>query len=232
MKQVSQPSQRNFPWIAVAVSCVVVLVVLVLSWNVWRYYVTFQGVEFSPYSFHRRNFMCIPQVYTKYETPMLACATEISKHLTNSVTSANVNRWDLAKYGAPYESEARHGEAMSLLQFIDGEFRHYDSEWEDWSKENPDLAANLWPSVQQLAIQHLYFCIPELLHRAKDISKVDKLKELIAEVSLQASLDRLEFLTAQKKSAEARQLLVWAKQAIGARPALIDFEERLGPIAP
>ncbi len=169
------------------------------------------GTEFSPYSFNSREFQT--NVWfrrTVVQPASLACPTEISKHLTNSTRTSGIERWDLIRYSNGFWG-MKDSEASIILDCfgtLDGQDNLL---WEKWSKDQPDLAKILWPSVQQLAIHHSYFAIPELLQLALACPTPIDFQEAISRISMRAALDQAARQLAKNQFNDARMTGKWAK---------------------
>jgi len=82
--------------------------------------------------------------------------------------------------------------------------------WERWSVDQPKLAAILWPAIQQIAIYHAYFVIPELLAEIERTEpKESKIREKIAKFSISGALLQSERLVVMEDWDQALETIRW-----------------------
>ncbi len=204
-----------FFWIAI------VLTSALPAWALIAYSTSAQytGTEFSPYSFQTREFQHQLNLFSSFGRGVttvdagIPCSSpEITKHLTNATqTPVALARWDLVQTetlpgSLPYRGEAAIlVNALKIYDFSTNEFA-----WERWSTDNPKLAKILWPAIQQIAIHHAYFVIPELLSEIK-LSKPDEseILEIIAKSSVSGALLQSEKLVALEKWEQALECIRW-----------------------
>ena len=131
-----------------------------------------QGEEFSAATFQVRSFQYrrIPGVMlritkTVYGTPRSIVSASILKHLPGTVPNG---RWDVVTVSEAANSNERR--ASILVRSLEARGPNQTRFWEEWSHHHPSLAKELWPIVQDAAIQEKYFCIPELLQVARKAS--------------------------------------------------------------
>ncbi|MFY8201035.1 MAG: hypothetical protein ACOVLE_10215, partial [Pirellula staleyi] len=84
------------------------------------------------------------------------------------------------------------------------------SYWDDWSFRNPNLAAVLWPIVQQAAMLELYLCVPELMRTAESVEGQAELKKQLKRICLEAALKRSWESSESSSSSTPAQLKNWA----------------------
>jgi hypothetical protein len=136
-----------------------------------------QGEEFSAATFQVRSFQYrrIPGfkvriTKTVYGTPTSIVSASILKHLPGTVATG---RWDVVNVSEAANSNQRR--ASILVQSLQARGPNQSKLWEEWSHHHPTHAKELWPIVQDAAIQEKYFCIPELLQVARESSSPDEL---------------------------------------------------------
>lgn len=204
-----------FFWIAVALAGVLSLGALAIYSPSTRY----TGTEFSPYSFQTREFQYQLNLFsslgrgvTTVDVGIPCSSPEITKHLTNSTQNPiALARWDLVQTDTGAGSRSYQGEAAVLVNSL----KIYDFStnmlaWERWSADNPSLAAILWPAIQQIAIHHAYFVIPELLSEIER-TKPDEseILEIIAKSSVSGALLQSEKLVALEEWEQALESIRW-----------------------
>jgi hypothetical protein len=204
-----------FFWIAVALASVVSLGALTAYSTSTQY----TGTEFSPYSFQTREFLYQLNLFsslgrsaTTVDIGIPCSSPEITKHLTNATqTPIALARWDLVQTDTGTGTRPYQGEAAILVNVLKiHDFSTNDLVWERWSADNPSLAAILWPAIQQIAIHHAYFVIPELLSEIK-LSKPDEseILEIIAKSSVSGALLQSEKLVAFEEWEQALDCIRW-----------------------
>jgi hypothetical protein len=136
-----------------------------------------QGEEFSPTTFQVRTFAYrrIPGIKvritkTVYGTPKSIVSTSILMHLPGTAPNG---RWDVVTVSEAANIDERR--ATILVRSLESRGPNQARFWEEWSHHHPNLAKELWPIVQDAAIQEKYFCIPELLQVAREASTPDEL---------------------------------------------------------
>jgi hypothetical protein len=209
-------SQKTiFFWIAVALASVVSLGSLAVFSTSTQY----TGTEFSPYSFQTREFKYQLNLFsslgrgvTTVDVGIPCNSPEIIKHLTNATqTPIALARWDLVETDAGTGSRPHQGEAAILVNTL----KIYDSStrmlaWERWSADNPSLAAILWPAIQQIAIHHAYFVIPELLSEIdRTTPDESEIIEKIAKFSISGALLQSERLAELEDWEQALECIRW-----------------------
>lgn len=203
------------------------------------------GIEFSPYSFSTRGFVYSWNVLTgksnatlKLEPAQLACSAEITKHLTNSTTTPEaLKRWDLVVYPPEYDSSFQqpdnpsvvYGEAYPLIAYLRSTLTRSD-EWEGWSIAHPKLAKVLWPSIQQLAINHAYFVIPDLLRYAKTVPTQDELSKECERLSIVAATQLIAEALSEKNYSLAEDVLNWIDPSSPKYSMYSEFSEYLSQV--
>jgi len=170
------------------------------------------GKEFSPQTFQTRSFSYwrIPGTKirisgTSLSTAISPSGTPLLKHLpTNGVPV----QWQVCQAA---QGNARREDGPSILvSFLESLDADGAKTWDAWSFRNPQLAAVLWPIVQQVAYHQLYFCLPELLRLADGHSDQDSLENSLNRVCNQACEARLKLLDANSNQKEAAaELRIW-----------------------
>ena len=195
----------------------VALGIVALLGSAWFsvYLSSYDGIEFSPYSFQTRTFNFQKIFSSKGKTTVDVSnrckSTNVLKHLTNSTQNPSaLARWDLVSSNGPLGGLQYRGEASGLVVALET----YDSKkmelvWDNWSADHPLLARILWPAIQKISIHHAYFVIPELLGEVLELESEEILKLKITKYSLYGALLQSERLVEQKKWDEAKSTLQW-----------------------
>ncbi|PHQ35155.1 hypothetical protein [Rhodopirellula bahusiensis] len=145
-----------------------------------------EGTEFAPKHFQTRRFSFyeIPLVHWQI-TPIHRVSTtpETARYLTQSkiliMPNSIPGRWDLV--------EIRHGiqeiEPRDPALLVDHLRLMVDGKptWKQWSKKNPKLAKQFWPTIDKLADRELYILIPRLMELTRDVEDVATLKTTVAD---------------------------------------------------
>ncbi|WDQ16990.1 hypothetical protein [Rhodopirellula sp. P2] len=145
-----------------------------------------EGTEFAPNHFQTRRFSFyeIPLVHWQI-TPIRRVSTtpETARYLTQSkiLTMPNQipDRWDLVEIRHGLQDAEPRDPALLLdhLRLMDEGI----SVWKQWSKKNPKLAQQLWPTIAKLADRELYILIPRLMELTRDVQDVATLKATVAD---------------------------------------------------
>lgn len=127
------------------------------------------GIEISKQDLTIRefNFRHIPglrwQIGAVYHDFPNSAATDvaIATHL-KPLRPGEKAEWDLVQF-EEFGSDAVQGDAAILYEILGQTDETLNFYWVLWSKEHPTRAAELWPSVQDLAKMDLYWAIPPLM---------------------------------------------------------------------
>lgn len=175
------------------------------------------GEEFSPQSFNVRHFWYyrLPILQTRvtgtyYDSAVgsLAADTDLSKHLTQSVLSSGPIRWDLGEYSAGGSTKPP-GDARILLEYLEATDDDDEKVWGKWSSKHEELAAELWPAVQALAIHQCYFSVPEMIRLAEAQPGIEEFKSQKAALIQRAAHLRAKERKSELDFQEARSLVLW-----------------------
>jgi len=179
----------------------------------------YTGTEFSPYSFQIRDFSYQSNLFSAFgrgvttvDAGAPCSSTDIMKHLTNATqTPVALARWDLVRTESGVGSLPYLGEAAILVNSIKvHDFLSNEVAWERWSADHPKLAAILWPAIQQMAIHHAYFVIPELLAEIERTEPEEsKIREKIAKFSISGALLQSERLVAMEDWDQVLETIRW-----------------------
>lgn len=131
------------------------------------------GEEFSTAGFQRRTFAYkeIPLLHIQFtaikrrkKTNPLSAHLLKQKYLTP--VSGQKVRWDLVRSDR-VKLASPLCDSRILCAYLDQTDHDGKLVWKKWSKKNPKLAGVLWPALENIAQQHLYFLTPELIDLAK-----------------------------------------------------------------
>lgn len=229
MSQVTTTHRRPFPIWVVLLLAVGALFVAWIGYLYWLATITIIGTEFSPYSFSARSFRYVMHWRNTPDTPWTVCATEITKHLSNSTTAPGTDRWDAVKFSKGFQVVGSIGEAALLYDRINNRTGQGEN-WEEWSKTHAKRAAVLWPAVQQLAIHRAYFAIPELLDQARLSNSEKEFAAQLQSICRTAVVDQANRFLSESHTTEARSLLEWGK-SLGESNELREIESKLETLA-
>ena len=115
------------------------------------------GVEFSPDTISHRSFtyfqwcgiQCTPRQQNEWQSDVDAYLHEFGY-----VTPTERKRWHFVKGFAP-GVRGWHGHAKYMCQSVG--CWSGDDQWVQWSHDNPELAAIVWPQVVSWARQEKYY---------------------------------------------------------------------------
>ena len=179
-----------------------------------------EGEEFSPHTFQRRRFRYV-------EIPLLGIqvwpidrqdtTNDLEQHLRllpGIVESPTVKRWDLGRVrrtGQDWEE----GDVLILCMYLDAVDAKEQLHWYTWSLEHPELAAELWPVVGQLAQKQMYPLVPVAFRLAAAIPNATILRSL-----LRTSLahEYLALATASRETNQHQQALRWLEAGLELDP--------------
>lgn len=183
-----------------------------LVWNS-----SLSGREFSPDLFQQRAFRywTIPGTRvrltaTSLGTPSSPCTKSILNHLRKSTQPVE---WQVLQANRGNDSEIYAPDILfDYLSFKNADGHSY---WDDWSFRNPNLAAVLWPVVQQAAMLELYFCVPELMRTAESVERQAEQKKQLKRICLEAALKRSWESSESSSSSTPVPLRDWAIEFAG-----------------
>ena len=199
-----------------------IIVFLVLLVMIPIFFVSFsviQGNEFSPDNFQERTFAYrrIPGTKIRLSSTTLGVSTSpSSKFILNHLpTSGRPTRWQIVDVGNGY-SETIGGPKI-LLNYLKIADSDGAKVWDRWSQKNVQLAAVLWPSVQQAASKEFYWCIPAMLHAAENEFDPTTLDTKLKILCIKAALEKARVIYAKKNGTEASrkvlsEFLSWAEE--------------------
>jgi hypothetical protein len=144
------------------------------------------GEEFSPDTFQQRTF-------TYYQIPLLriqitpvfrdSATTGVDRYLSGNGFLASARpspRWHVVRaIGAGWGHWI--GDAQILCNYLDQTDEQGAYVWLRWSKEHPELAKCLWPTIVELARENLYMFVPELMVLAQSARDADQLSRELAD---------------------------------------------------
>jgi hypothetical protein len=169
--------------------------------------VQYDGTEFCPQTFEIRSFdysksAVGPGNMHRY-SPAVAGGSSITKYLQPPGT---VLRWDLATGGA--RGSWQEADANVLVQYLQA--GNWKTSWNlsNWSDEHPEIAAELWPKVQWLAIHNLYFAIPKLIRHAQSEPTLDQFMQFADQHTVNSAIQQTEYLLTLQLSRDKEILLV------------------------
>jgi hypothetical protein len=192
---------------------------LLVAWAARASGLRYEGIEFSPYSFQTRAFVYQLPVFSRFGKGVTTidvgspiASSDIMQYLsTPTQTPVALARWDLVQTGGTASASPYLGEAATLVNSIKNiTFSANQMNWEGWSADHPSLAAILWPAVQQIAIHHAYFVIPELLAEIeRGGPQESKIREKIEKFSISGAILQSERLIAMKDWENAVATIRW-----------------------
>ena len=175
------------------------------------------GREFSPDLFQQREFRFLTIPGTRIRLTATSLGTSSSpctKHILNNLRKSNQPvEWQVLEANRGGTTEKRGPDILyDYLTFKNADGQNY---WDEWSFRNPNLAAVLWPVVQQAAIRDLYFCVPELMRTAESVAGPAELNRQLKRVCLEAALKRSSHLSESGSSSSLAPVKVWATEFAG-----------------
>jgi hypothetical protein len=175
------------------------------------------GREFSPDLFQHREFrfLTIPGTRIRLTATTLGTSSSpCTKHILNNLRKSNQPvEWQVLEANRGVITEKRGPDILyDYLTFKNADGHSY---WDDWSFRNPNLAAVLWPVVQQAAIRDLYFCVPELMRTAESVAGPAELNRQLKRVCLEAALKRSSHLSESGNSSSLAPTKGWATEFAG-----------------
>ena len=175
------------------------------------------GREFSPDLFQQREFrfLTIPGTRIRLTATMLGTSSSpCTKHILNNLRKSNQPvEWQVLEANRGGITEKRGPDILvDYLNFKNADGQSY---WDDWSFRNPNLAAILWPVVQQAAMRELYFCVPELMRTAESVAGPAELNRQLKRVCLEAALKRSSHLSESGSSSSLAPTRDWVTEFAG-----------------
>lgn len=135
-----------------------------------------QGEEFSPDDFSRRRFEYIRLpllnwVVRGIEYTDIASDFEKSLGADGWISTTPATTWHLYReFRNPESAECDARFLVGLLK-IKSDGDQYESYWEEWNNQYPELAKPFWPLVARLARDEMYLAVPEFMQLAMDVEK-------------------------------------------------------------
>lgn len=168
------------------------------------------GEEFSPITFQKRSFSYSRLPWTKIRIaktalgpPIATAPTDVLKHLPTLGQSVV---WHVATLRT-WNDETHP--ASILVDSLEQRNADGANAWGAWSFDHPQSAAILWPMVQQVALQSLYSCIPEMLRAAESSTSPEQLELRSFEVIADAVQGRVADWSLTGQTEESESLLAW-----------------------
>ncbi len=169
------------------------------------------GTEFCPQLFQKRDFYYWRLPGTKIRlgsTTLSPAASPCTKSILQTLPLVGATDWQVAK--VRYGTVNRSLGPEILIDYLEAKDVNGANAWDAWSFRNPKRADILWPIVQQVAIQDIYHCIPELLRTAKSDLAETQLDRNLRLTCLLAAQSKLKALKESKKSDNEKELCRWA----------------------
>ena len=173
--------------------------------NMWIH-----GEEFCPQLFQKRSFQYWRLPGTKLRigrTTLSPAVSPCSKSILQTLASGGVSEWHVSKVG--YGSVARDLGPQILIDYLDAKDANGANVWDAWSFRNSQQAAVLWPIVQQVALQEMYHCVPDLLRTANSDLDLKTLDKNLRMVCLQSAQSKLKALQEEKNTDGEKALRRW-----------------------
>jgi hypothetical protein len=173
--------------------------------NVWIH-----GEEFCPQLFQKRNFHYWRLPGTKFRissTTLSPAVSPCSKSILQTLVTAGATDWQVSKVG--YGSVVRDLGPQILIDYLEAKDANGANIWDAWSFRNSQQAAVLWPIVQQVAIQEMYHCVPDLLRTANGELDVNRLDKNLRMACLQAVQAKRKALQESKNADRETELRRW-----------------------
>ncbi len=173
--------------------------------NMWIH-----GEEFCPQLFQKRSFHYWRLPGTKLRigsTTLSPAVSPCSKSILQTLASGGASDWHVSKVS--YGSVARDLGPQILIDYLDAKDANGANVWDAWSFRNSQQAAVLWPIVQQVALQEMYHCVPDLLRTASGELDVKTLDKNLRNVCLQAAQSKLKALQEAKNTDREKELCRW-----------------------
>lgn len=157
--------------------------------------------------------------------PPTPCNASIRTQLLPLSTFQSRKRWDLVS-GAI--TDEKYDNAAVLVRYLDAASISTSWNMSSWSTDHPQLAKELWPRVQGLAVHNMYFAVPDVirlaLSEADEQSFITKADQMIQE----AIVRQLEYLLAvqrdKEKDVSLLRLVQWIEQAQKDKAEATDIE--------
>lgn len=169
------------------------------------------GEEFCPQLFQKREFSYrrLPGTRIRIsKTTLSPASSPCSKNILTYLATGLQTDWHV--------STVQHGGAFQelgpkiLINYLQSTNADGANVWDAWSFKNPSHAAILWPIVQEVASQDLYFCVPELLRIADNQSDAHNLKRTLLIVCTRAAQAKLKSFAEMKETKLEIELRSWA----------------------
>ena len=190
------------------------------------------GREFSPDLFQQREFryLMIPGTRIRLTATTLGTSSSpCTKHILNNLRKSNQPvEWQVLEANRGGITEKRGPEILfDYLTFKNADGHNY---WDEWSFRNPNLAAVLWPVVQQAAMRDLYFCVPDLMRTAESVAGPAELNRQLKRVCLEAAVKRSSHLSESGSSISIAPTKDWATEFAGDLNDDVVFKELISKL--
>lgn len=156
--------------------------------------VEYSGTEFCPQTFQVRSFDFDRNGFGSKNmhrgTPSPACGVSITNHLQ---PAAGIIRWDLVT-GERGSNTSKAGDSKVLVDYLQATNKTTTWGLDKWTDENPGMAAKLWPRVQWLALNNLYFAIPDLIRYSQSGVTEDSFVKFAEHHTLKAAVQQAQYL--------------------------------------
>ena len=219
-------SPRRVPVRGVLIGCIVFALCCLFGFPFFLANMSIGGTEFCPQLFQKRDFYYWRLPGTKIRlgsTTLLPAASPCSKSILQTLPSVGTTDWQVAK--VRYGSISRNLGPEILLDYLEAKDANGANAWDGWSFRNPQRANVLWPIVQQVAIQEMYHCVPELLRTANSDLAVSKLDKNLKSICLQAAQAKLKALQESKSTDREKELRRWILELTGDYREDLEFKK-------
>ena len=169
------------------------------------------GEEFCPQLFQKREFSFRRLPGTKiriWSTTLSPASSPCSKNVLTYLSTGLQTDWHVStvQLGGTFQELG----PKILINYLQSKNANGANVWDDWSFRNPTLAAILWPIVQEVAVNDLYFCVPDLLRSADNHLDAQNLRRTLLIVCTQAAQAKLKSLAETNETKLENELRSWA----------------------
>jgi hypothetical protein len=197
---------------------------LLIALGIFSFWASITGVELSPNNFQSRTFSYsrVPGTKSRIGSTKLGASTPVASTdvLKYLPTLNRPQEWHVASVSG-WEEE-KHSATILIDALRQRDADGLDA-WGQWSLRQPNLAAVVWPLVQQVAFQHLYSCVPELLELAESTSDPVLLERELLDAIARVVVEHLRQST---EEAQPTALLSWFTALTVVNPQNIDWFEK------
>lgn len=191
------------------------------------------GVEFCPQLFQKRdfNYLRIPGTKIRLGSTTLSPASSPSgTPVLTHLAATNPAEWQVSKASQGGKT-TEHGPEI-LIGYLTATNADGANAWDDWSFKNPAHAKVLWPIVQEVAEQDLYFCVPELFRLAASEIPPPELGRKLRLACIDAAQLKLQSFAAGQDLPAQRKLKSWGQMVIEEFGDDSEFQSRKAEFAP